>query len=273
MLTPAAVSRALGVLGLVGFMALATTSSIATSGLQQDPGVPPLPSFEDPKEPPTEPKPSAASRFEDGAPPPPVDAVPAPKEPEPVKDLPPAPEEPALDVAPPADTPAQRLKGAPVPAEDSTNPLPPARNLESAPITSAPVATRPAEPARDLLQRTSAAPDPAADDPDARARSFVEKNRREADEQLKTLREEAVQLKGRLARVEAGIRRWEALAEALDRSQDRAANRPQGEPAVDGRPRVTRGGVQYIIPNGTPGVVIQSQPITRADYVPAPLPR
>ncbi|WP_165071666.1 hypothetical protein [Paludisphaera rhizosphaerae] len=263
MLTPTAVSRALGVLGVIGFMALATTSSIATAGRQQDPIAPALPSFEDPKEPSAAPAPAIQ------APPPPVDAAPAPREPEPLKDLPPAPEEPALDVAPPVEPKPKQPKAAPAAVEESTNPLPPARELEPPPAAPA---ARVSAPEREPVRRTSASAEPAVDDPDARARTFVEKNQREADEQLKALREEAAQLKTRLARVEAGIRRWEALAEALDRSQERASTQPRTG-AVDGTPRTTRGGVQYIIPSGGPGVVIQSQPVTRADYVPAPLPR
>ncbi|MDG3003339.1 hypothetical protein [Paludisphaera mucosa] len=259
MITPTGIARGLGVLGVIGFMALATTSSsIATPGLRQEPGATPAPAHDEPAKIPAPTSPS------------PADAAPVPLEPEPIKELPPAPDEPALEpvvpqasseVAPSTPKPTAAPALIVAPAEEPANPLPPARQLEPKPIV-APAA--PSEPA-------AAAPAPI-DDPDARARSFVERNRKEAEGQLKALREESAQLRSRLARVEAGIRRWEALSEALDRSQEKAVVRPQDglEPAA--RPRV-RGDIQYMIPGRTSGVVIQSQPVTRADFVPAPLPR
>jgi hypothetical protein len=120
-------------------------------------------------------------------------------------------------------------------------------------------------------RRTTTPRSEPTDDPDAEARSFVERNRREAQEQLKALREEAAVLKGRLARVENGIRRWESLADAMERSaQDKTAA------AIGDDPRAvrSRGVVQYGVPM-TPsgGVIIQSQPATRSDFVPVPGPR
>lgn len=267
MITATRISRALGVLGVVGFLTHAT-ASLATSGASyQDPG--------------------AASA---------VDAAPLPAAPEPLKDLPPAPEEPALDLtdlpaaapapkeaapapkeAAPAEIKAEAPPTAapaplPLPAEDP-NPLPPARELTSKPLPAAPAdpAVEDDRPAPKSPRRAATPRVDPADDPDAHARTFVERNRREAEEQLKALRDEAAQLKGRLARVEAGIRRWEALADALDRSdQDKAAA------ATGDGPRVvrSRGVVQYGVPVPAPGgVIIQSQPVTRSDFVPVPGPR
>ncbi|AMV38849.1 hypothetical protein [Planctomyces sp. SH-PL62] len=123
-----------------------------------------------------------------------------------------------------------------------------------------------------MLDEPAARPRASIDDPDARARSFVERNRKEAEEQLKVLREESAQLKARLGRIEAGIRRWEALADALNRSEDKAAVRTPNEADPNARPRA-RGDIQYIVPGRSAPVIIQSQPVTRSDYVPAPLPR
>ncbi len=60
---------------------------------------------------------------------------------------------------------------------------------------------------------------PANDDPVQSARAFVERNRKEAQDELKKLKEEAERLRTRLGKVEAGIRRWEALLAALDTSE------------------------------------------------------
>ena len=260
MITATRITRALGVLGVVGFLAHATTSLTTSGASYQEPG--------------------AASA---------VDAAPLPDAPEPLKDPPPAPEEPALDLADlPAAAPAPAPKAeappevkdeapptaapAPIPAEDP-NPLPPARELTSKPLPAVPPAPE-ADDDRPTPKPSRRAATPraeSADDPDAHARSFVERNRREAEEQLKALRDEAAQLKGRLARVEAGIRRWEALAAAMNQgAQDRAAV-ATGE---DSRFFRSRGPVQYGVPVPAPGgVIIQSQPVTRSDFVPVPGPR
>lgn len=267
MITATRITRALGVLGVVGLLAHATTSLATSGAAYQDPGPAP------------EPAPAASA----------VDDAPLPGAPEPVKDLPPPPDEPALDLAVPPASPileskplgaikpeaAPAASPAPLP-DDETDPLPPARELKPRPSAAIPPAPR--DPVGDEFDRPAARPEPRAaepdfdpaDDPDADARSFVERNRREAQEQLKGLREEAARLKGRLARVEAGIRRWEALADAMERgAQDKTAAATGDDPRAI---RATRGVVQYGIPVGG-GVIIQSQPVTRSDFVPVPGPR
>jgi hypothetical protein len=68
----------------------------------------------------------------------------------------------------------------------------------------------------------AAAPTPtgsANDDPEQNARAFAERSRKEAQDELKKLKEEAERLRTRLGKVEAGIRRWEALLTSLDNSE------------------------------------------------------
>jgi hypothetical protein len=73
---------------------------------------------------------------------------------------------------------------------------------------------------------------PANDDPEQNARAFVERSRKEAQDELKKLKEEAERLRTRLGKVEAGIRRWESLLAALE-SSDRIA--PPGTfPSIPG---------------------------------------
>ena len=52
------------------------------------------------------------------------------------------------------------------------------------------------------------------DDPEKTATAFLEQNQKLAETNLKALKEEAEKLKARLAKVEAGVRRWERLLEA-----------------------------------------------------------
>jgi hypothetical protein len=93
--------------------------------------------------------------------------------------------------------------------------LAPARPSEGGPA-------EPPLPSAPASEGTAVAPSPAGatnDDPEQNARAFVERNRKEAQEELKKLKEEAQRLRTRLGKVEAGILRWEALLSALDDSE------------------------------------------------------
>jgi hypothetical protein len=64
----------------------------------------------------------------------------------------------------------------------------------------------------------AAAPDPSAvdsEDPEKTVQTFVDQNQKVAETQLKALRDEEAKLRSRLQKVEAGIKRWEALVDAL----------------------------------------------------------
>lgn len=69
------------------------------------------------------------------------------------------------------------------------------------------------------IQAGQAGDAPNTDDPEKSARAFVERNRKEAQDELKKLKDEAERLRTRLGKVEAGIRRWEALLGALENSE------------------------------------------------------
>jgi hypothetical protein len=64
---------------------------------------------------------------------------------------------------------------------------------------------------------------PESDDPEKRARDFTEQNRKAAQEELTQLKAEAERLRARLGKVEAGIRRWEALVTALGAAESENA--------------------------------------------------
>jgi hypothetical protein len=53
------------------------------------------------------------------------------------------------------------------------------------------------------------------DDPEKNAQAFIDQNRKVAEAQLKSLKEEAEKLRSRLQKVDAGIQRWESLLAAL----------------------------------------------------------
>jgi len=61
------------------------------------------------------------------------------------------------------------------------------------------------------------------DDPEKDAQTFAEQNRKLAESQLKTLKDEEARLRARLQKVESGIKRWQALLEALKQSESVAA--------------------------------------------------
>jgi len=58
-----------------------------------------------------------------------------------------------------------------------------------------------------------------SEDPEKAVQSFVEQNQKLAETQLKNLRDEQAKLRARLQKVEAGIKRWEVLVEALKLSK------------------------------------------------------
>ena len=101
-------------------------------------------------------------------------------------------------------------------------PLPSPPSQESTPGTPLGLTEPQAAPLPPVLDNKEAAastPVPANDDPEQNARAFVERNRKEAQDELKNLRDEEKRLRARLGKVEAGIRRWEALLTALDSSE------------------------------------------------------
>ncbi len=64
-----------------------------------------------------------------------------------------------------------------------------------------------------------------AEDPEKVASDFLEHNHKFAEAQLKALKEEAEKLKARLAKVEAGIKRWDRLLEAIKQSEGTSEGR------------------------------------------------
>jgi hypothetical protein len=58
------------------------------------------------------------------------------------------------------------------------------------------------------------------DDPEKVATAFVDQNQKLAETHLKTLKDEAEKLRARLTKVEAGIKRWDRLLEALKQSRN-----------------------------------------------------
>lgn len=67
----------------------------------------------------------------------------------------------------------------------------------------------------------------ASSDPDAQARSFVERNQREAEARLEALESEAEELRGRLAKIEAAIQQWRSLADAMRKAQESADDKKE----------------------------------------------
>jgi hypothetical protein len=109
----------------------------------------------------------------------------------------------AATPAPPAPAPRQDLKPpGQTPSEPGNPPLP--------------VAESTVLPPPELNAGPGA---PPTDDPEKAVQAFVDQNKKTAEGQLKSLRSEAERLRARLQKVEAGIRRWESLLAAIEKSE------------------------------------------------------
>jgi hypothetical protein len=125
---------------------------------------------------------------------------------------------------PPLTLPGPVTDGAAPALQDSTVPAP------------MPSKSEPLPPVDQSIPLNPGPPDPAApgnDDPEKNARAFLEQNRRVAQGELRKLKDEAEQLRTRLGKVEAGIRRWEALVTALDNSEKPVAPGAVPPPGAD----------------------------------------
>jgi hypothetical protein len=75
------------------------------------------------------------------------------------------------------------------------------------------------------------AADPSAnDDPMAAVDTFLDRNRKEAEESIKALSREAEALKARLQKVEAALARWQGVSNALNTNQIQPAVAPNQDP-------------------------------------------
>jgi hypothetical protein len=93
----------------------------------------------------------------------------------------------------------------------------------------------------------------ARDDPMQAVKAFVQRNRKEADEAIKTLTQERDSLRERLQKVEAALGRWKAVAGALEQSQATAAQPVQAD-AVEPAPEAGPALIDLpLAPGGTPG--------------------
>ncbi len=96
-------------------------------------------------------------------------------------------------------------------------------------------------------------------DPEKAALAFAEENQKQAETQLKALKEEEAKLKARLQKVESGIRRWESLLTALKQSQ----GSPDEPPLTKPSPRVDIDLRKHPVPQA-------EKPRTRVELPPPP---
>jgi hypothetical protein len=198
MMTPTRIVRTIGIIGLVGWIAL--VGWVAKSTLAQNAGQnpAPLPSAADTSDLP--PVASEPPRKQNGG-----DAIPLPVAPDSGTNA-------TTDQSPSSHPPLPASPGSPEPA-DSTPPLPGSRRLP------APSDNQPAT---------------SSNDPEQSAQAFVERNQKEAEDHLKALTAEAHQLRARLTKLESGIRKWQALVNALRSSQGQPiASTPGSSAAAD----------------------------------------
>ena len=110
------------------------------------------------------------------------------------------------------------------------------------------------------------APAAGGEDPEKSAQSFVERNRKEAEVQLKALTTEAEQLRTRLAKLDSGIKKWHNLLAALKTAEqgqalvtaspagDEANNQEQAKPGAGGEKNDKR--VKWASASNAPGAPV-----------------
>jgi len=81
-----------------------------------------------------------------------------------------------------------------------------------------------------------------SDDPEKDAQAFVDENRKVAEARLKALTDEANKLRARLQKIEAGIRRWQLLLEAMKQHEPSALEPVARNGRADHDSAVTRKG-------------------------------
>jgi hypothetical protein len=204
MMTPTQVVRMIGIAGLVGWMGMVgwvAKTTQAQNGGQAPAPLPPVATKDDLPQSGSE---TPKARRNDA--------------PEP------------LPVAPDSGAPS-----APDPSPSPPPPLPtsPAQLESAEPASGSPVSHRPSAHSENQ-------PTTSIDDPEQSAQSFVERNQKEAEDHLKALTAEAHQLRGRLAKLESGIKKWQGLVNALKSSQGQSiapsSNVPGAEDAGDLEP-------------------------------------
>jgi hypothetical protein len=181
------------------------------------------------------------------------------------------------DAAKPVETAAPPLESEVLP-ESSVPKLADTKGVEVPP---------PVTPAFGMPPTAPAATEGQNDDPEKTVQAFVEQNRKVAEARLKGLKDEEQKLRGRLQKVEGGIKRWEALLAALDKSSPAGSSKglSLSEPRVRERPRVRpRAGAPSAPPGGPheliedlaplPGTVDESvAPPAQLEKLPASAPR
>ncbi|QEH37788.1 hypothetical protein OJF2_63790 [Aquisphaera giovannonii] len=227
MMTPSRVVRSLGFVGLVAWFGM--VGWVAKSTLAQNGGTKsddPPGTAADPKAAPATPPASIpvapAEDLDDAKGPPPLTILTsAPADEKPADAPKPAPA-PPRPVAPPTAERREATAPASGPSVPATDPAVKAVGkpaLEPTPAAAPQPIGKAAAPTTGPFPVATAGARVGSDDPEASARSFVERGAREAEEHLRALTAEAEDLRGRLERLESGIKQWEGVLRALKGSR------------------------------------------------------
>ncbi len=129
---------------------------------------------------------------------------------------------PSQGTTPPALVPPPIVFGKESP-ESAPSQAVSAASPEPRPLSEQPIGTKAPLPEAAVVSNPSTTSE--NEDPAKAAQDFVEQNQKVAETQLKNLRDEEAKLRARLQKVEAGIKRWEALVSALNVSTNGADRR------------------------------------------------
>ena len=119
--------------------------------------------------------------------------------------------------------------------------------------------------------------DPVVDDPMGTVDSFLQRSRKEADDSIKALTQEAEALRSRLQKVEAALGRWQAVSGALNQDGKLRWRGPEPESASQLEPVSTPKEVPTLAPVGEqsaemPAIPPAATPSASAEPVAVPLP-
>jgi hypothetical protein len=130
--------------------------------------------------------------------------------------------------SPPGETSQPAMPPEPAPAGDAQFGLPPAPpDQGTLPAFASNTAPTPQPSPAQAMPPSSLAPSPG-DDPMGAVETFLDRNRKEAENSIQTLNQEAEALRTRLQKVEAALARWQDVSKALKAE----GTTPQSQPTA-----------------------------------------
>jgi hypothetical protein len=126
-----------------------------------------------------------------------------------------------------------------------------------------------------MVEAAPTEPGQAAEDPMVAVETFLRRNRKEAEDSIQALNREAEALRGRLAKVEAALARWQSVAGALKPGQkwgqpDLPPEQGPDLTPIETAPRPGGGAKPLPEPSPTPASPLEPPGAPPGTIIPAP---